>query len=181
MAYKTIDNNGTDAQYFEKLDQVLGEISKEFKMERPTWDTYFMNIAKQVATRSNCVKRKVAAVLVRDKQIISTGYNGTPRGTRNCSEGGCPRCNGFSESGKNLEDCFCSHGEENAIVQAAYNGVSTKGCTIYTTFSPCLLCTKMIINAGIVEVVYNEKYSIAESALKLLQEAGVKVRQYQVD
>ncbi|MCX8199872.1 MAG: dCMP deaminase family protein [Candidatus Micrarchaeota archaeon] len=160
---------------------MLGEISKEFKHERPSWDAYFMGIAKQVATRSNCVKRKVAAVLVRDKQIISTGYNGTPRGTRNCSEGGCPRCNSFSESGKNLDECFCSHGEENAIVQAAYNGVSTKGCTVYTTFSPCLLCTKMIINAGIVEVVFNEKYPLAGNARALLEEAGIKVRQYRVD
>ncbi|MFH1221628.1 MAG: deaminase [Candidatus Micrarchaeota archaeon] len=181
LADKKIENNGDVGRFYESVDQALGAISKEFKMERPTWDAYFMNIAKQVATRSNCVKRKVAAVLVRDKQIISTGYNGTPRGTRNCSEGGCPRCNGFSESGKNLEECFCSHGEENAIIQAAYNGVSTKGCTVYTTFSPCLLCTKMIINSGILEVVYNEKYPIAESAMKLLREAGVKVRQYSID
>lgn len=181
LADKKIENNDQLSAFYEKIDRVLAEISAEFKLDRPSWDEYFMSIAKQVATRSNCIKRKVAAVLVRDKQIISTGYNGTPRGTRNCNEGGCPRCNAFVESGKNLDECFCSHGEENAIVQAAYNGVSTKGCTIYTTFSPCLLCTKMIINAGIVEVVYNEKYPIAESALRLLKEAGVKVRQFKVD
>ncbi|MEM4358901.1 MAG: deaminase [Candidatus Bilamarchaeaceae archaeon] len=181
LADKRIDNTGGLSLLYEQVDAALSELSSVFKFERPTWDAYFMGIAKMVATRSNCVKRKVAAVLVRDKQIISTGYNGTPRGTRNCNEGGCPRCNNFTESGKNLEECFCSHGEENAIVQAAYNGVSTKGATIYTTFSPCLLCTKMIINAGIVEVVYNEKYPISESAMKLLREAGVKVRQYKVE
>ncbi|MDD5023287.1 MAG: cytidine/deoxycytidylate deaminase family protein [Candidatus ainarchaeum sp.] len=149
-------------------------------MDRPTWDEYFMNIAKAVASRSNCVKRKVAAIIVRDKRIISTGYNGTPRGTKNCNEGGCPRCNSFSESGKNLEECLCSHGEENSIVQAAYHGISVKDSTIYTTFSPCLLCTKMIINSGIKEVVYNSKYPLGESALKLLKEAGVKAREYPI-
>ncbi len=181
LADRKIENNRGLPSLYEEVNQALSDFSEEFKIERPTWDAYFMNIAKMVATRSNCVKRKVAAVIVRDKQIISTGYNGTPRGTRNCNEGGCPRCNNFTESGKALEECFCSHGEENAIVQAAYNGVSIRDSTIYTTFSPCLLCTKMIINSGITEVVYNEKYSIAESALKLLKEAGVKVRRYSID
>lgn len=181
MADRKIENNGGISRFYEQLDLALASFSQTFKTDRPSWDEYFMSIAKQVAMRSNCIKRKVAAVLVRDKQIISTGYNGTPRGTRNCNEGGCPRCNNFSESGKNLEDCFCSHGEENAIVQAAYNGISTKGSTIYTTFSPCLYCTRMIINAGVVEVVYNEKYPIADNAMKLLREAGVKLRQYKVD
>ena len=82
-----------------------------------------MAIARVVASRSNCVKRKVAAVITRDRRIISTGYNGTPRGTRNCNEGGCPRCNGFAEGGTRLDECLCSHGEENAITQAAYHGV----------------------------------------------------------
>jgi dCMP deaminase len=101
------------------------------------------------------VKRKVAAVITRDRRIISTGYNGTPRGTLNCNEGGCPRCNSFAEGGTALDECLCSHGEENAITQAAYHGVILKGGTIYTTMSPCLMCTKMIINAGLDEVVYN--------------------------
>lgn len=178
LADKVVINNGTLEQLYEQLDSALSAFSKEFKVVRPTWDEYFMGIANEVASRSTCVKRRVAAVIVRDKQIISTGYNGTPRRTRNCCEGGCPRCNNFEDGGKNLEDCFCSHGEENAIVQAAYNGVSTKGCTIYTTFSPCLICAKMIINAGISEVVYNEKYPLADNAHALLNEAGVKVRAF---
>jgi dCMP deaminase len=135
-----------------------------------------MNIAKVVATRSNCIKRKVAAIIVKDKRIISTGYNGTPRGVKNCSDGGCPRCNSFGESGKNLSECVCSHGEENAIVQASYHGISIKDSTIYTTFSPCLLCTKMILNSGIKEVVYNSEYPMSELSLNLLKEAGILVR-----
>jgi dCMP deaminase len=177
LANKTIVNDADLPNLFDSIDKSLSELSSEFKLSRPSWDEYFMNIAREVASRSNCVKRKVAAVIVKDKRIISTGYNGTPRGVKNCDEGGCPRCNSFSESGKNLDECYCSHGEENAIVQASYHGVSVKGATIYTTFSPCLICTKMILNAGIVEVVYNAEYPMAEAPLRLLKEAGVIVRQ----
>lgn len=174
-------NNATLMELYEAIDNELGKLSKEFKVDRPGWDDYFMGIAKMVSLRSNCVKRKVAAVIVKDKRIISTGYNGTPRGTRNCNEGGCARCNGFGESGKNLEECFCSHGEENAIVQASYHGISLKGGIIYTTFSPCLICTKMIINAGLKEVIYNVSYPLGEGPLALLKEAGVIVRQHKIE
>ncbi|MDO8643722.1 MAG: dCMP deaminase family protein [bacterium] len=143
---------------------------------RPSWDHYFMEIAKVVCLRSNCLKRKVAAILVKDKRIIATGYNGTPRGVKNCSEGGCPRCNSLAAAGTKLEDCLCSHAEENAITQSAYHGVNIKGATIYTTFSPCLLCTKMIINSGIAEVVYQQGYPLSEVPLKLLAEAGITLR-----
>ncbi|HPQ81776.1 MAG TPA: cytidine/deoxycytidylate deaminase family protein [bacterium] len=148
--------------------------------ERPNWDEYFMNIARVVALRGNCIKRKIGAVIVRDRRIISTGYNGTPRGVKNCNEGGCPRCNHFGASGAKLEECLCSHAEENSIVQAAYHGVSTKGGTIYCTYSPCLICTKMIINSGLSEVVYSKAYSIEEVPLRLLKEAGVTVRQIEI-
>jgi dCMP deaminase len=137
-----------------------------------------MSIARVVASRSNCVKRKVAAVVTRDRRIISTGYNGTPRGTRNCNEGGCPRCNSLSPGGTRLDECLCSHGEENAITQAAFHGVSLRGGTIYTTYSPCLQCTKLIINAGLEEVVYINLYPLGDTALALLREAGLKVRQF---
>ena len=139
-----------------------------------------MSIAKAVSTRSNCMKSQVGAIIVQDKSIVSTGYNGTPRGISNCNEGGCPRCNSFAESGSKLEECLCSHGEENAIVQAAYHGISIKGATLYTTLSPCLMCTKMIINAGIAEVVYNAKYSLDETATRLLRESGVALKQVEV-
>ena len=144
--------------------------------ERPGWDEYFMQIAKIVSLRSNCMKRKVAAVIVKDKRIISTGYNGTPRGVKNCNEGGCPRCNSFADSGAALGECLCSHAEENSIVQAAYHGISVKDSTLYSTFSPCLICTKMIINAGIREVVFNMEYPLLATAQALLVEAGVVVR-----
>lgn len=176
MAEKKIKNDGDMALFHENVHRALSEVNENFVEERPSWDEYFMRIAEVVASRSNCIKRKVAAVIVRDKRIISTGYNGTPRGTTNCNEGGCPRCNSFADSGTSLEQCYCSHGEENAIVQAAYHGVSIKGATIYTTFSPCINCTKMIINSGITEVVYNSEYPLGEGALSLLKEAGVNVR-----
>ena len=149
--------------------------------KRPGWDRYFMDIAQVAAKRSNCSRRQVAAVLVRDKRIISTGYNGTPRGVRNCSEGGCPRCNSNAPSGSHLTECLCSHAEENSIVQAAYHGIAVKGATLYTTFSPCLQCAKMIINAGIVEVVYHQRYSIDDVSTRLLQEAGIIIRPLRED
>jgi len=156
---------------------VQGVLERSYSFERPGWDEYFMAIARVVASRSNCVKRKVAAVITRDRRIISTGYNGTPRGVPNCNEGGCPRCNSFVEGGTRLDECLCSHGEENAIIQAAYHGVVVRGGTIYTTFSPCLTCTKMIINSGLIEVIYNVAYPLGDVSLGLLREAGVKVRQ----
>ena len=143
---------------------------------RPDIDTYFMEIARAVAKRSNCSKRKVGAVLVQDKQIVSTGYNGTPRGTKNCDEGGCMRCAAGPAPGMDLDLCICSHGEENAIVQAAYHGVKVSGSTIYTTFCPCPLCAKMIINAGIKEVIYAQEYPLNGKAWFLFEEAGVDVR-----
>ncbi len=179
LAKKTIVNDGHFAKLYDDVDHLLADLSGDFMTSRPSWDEYFMNIASVVATRSNCMKRHVAALIVKDRRIISTGYNGTPRGVKNCSEGGCERCNSNTESGKNLVDCVCSHGEENAIVQAAYHGIEIKGSGIYTTFSPCLLCTKMIINAGIGEVVYNAEYPLSEISIKLLKEAGIVVRKFE--
>jgi dCMP deaminase len=174
LADARITNDGTLDQLHKRLTERLKKVLK--KIERPSWDNYFMHIAQNVARRGNCLKRKVAALIVKDGRIISTGYNGTPRNTKNCFEGGCPRCNAVGPSGQNLGDCYCSHGEENAIVQAAYHGISIKASTLYTTFSPCLLCTKMIINAGVSEVVYNTEYPLAGPAQALLKEAGVRLR-----
>lgn len=143
---------------------------------RPDWDEYFMDIAHVAAKRSSCSRRKVAAVIVRNKQIISTGYNGTPKGIKNCDEGGCPRCNSTVKSGHGLSDCLCCHAEENSIVQASKHGISVDGAMIYTTYSPCLLCAKMIINSGIKEVVFHSRYSIDDVSSNILHEAGVKLR-----
>lgn len=175
LADVEVENNDTLDELREKMKDLIRKLSA--LTTRPGWDEYFMNIAKVVALRSNCLKRKVAAVIVRDKRIVSTGYNGTPRGVTNCNEGGCPRCNSFAKSGSGLEDCYCSHAEENAITQSAYHGVEIKGSTLYTTFSPCLLCTKMIINSGISEVIFNTDYPMGDTPLKLLHQARVKVRQ----
>jgi len=177
LADDVIRNDGSLDELHAAIQEVL---KKSLHFERPGWDEYFMSIARVVASRSNCVKRKVAAVITLDRRIISTGYNGTPRGVRNCNEGGCPRCNAFAPAGSGLGDCVCSHGEENALVQAAYHGVAVRGATLYTTFCPCLLCTKMIINAGIAEVVYSAAYPLGDLSLALLREAGVKVRQVEV-
>jgi dCMP deaminase len=179
LADYLIENTGSLKELYDKVIQVVNEIAQ--KKKRPGWDEYFLEIAKVVALRSNCIKRKVAAVIVKDKRIISTGYNGTPRGVKNCNEGGCPRCNQLTTSGTKLDECLCSHGEENAITQAAYHGVCIKDATIYTTYSPCLLCTKLIINSGIREVVFNQDYPLAETAMGLLREAGVKVRKIKLD
>lgn len=172
-------NDGSVEDLQREVSQLLKVLTPQ--LDRPGWDEYFMKIAKVASLRSNCIKRKVAAIIVRDRRVISTGYNGTPRGTRNCYEGGCPRCNSFADSGTQLDECLCSHGEENAITQAAYHGVSVKDATLYTTFAPCLMCTKMIINAGLVEVVYNLDYPLNETSFKLLREAGVVCRQHRVD
>lgn len=142
-------------------------------MTKPTWDQYFMKIAEAISERSSCVRRQVGAVITLDKRIVSTGYNGTPRGATNCNEGGCPRCASNAPSGTSLSECVCSHAEENAIVQAAYHGVSIKGATLYTTFSPCLICTKMILNSGIEKVVYKENYTIDDLSMKLLSGANI--------
>ena len=147
--------------------------------KRPDWDTYFMAIANVVALRGNCSRRKVAAVIVADRRIISTGYNGTPRGIRNCFEGGCPRCSGNVKSGASLEECVCVHAEQNAICQAAYYGIRLAGATIYVTLTPCLTCAKMIINAGIREVVYAGQYAFDEQTKRLFDEAGVLCRHYE--
>lgn len=149
---------------------------------RPSWDEYFIEIAKLVAARSNCISRKVGAIVVKDKMIVSTGYNGTPRGIKNCDEGGCKRCNdkivGKVQSGERLDECVCVHAEENALLQAAYNGVSLKGATLYTSLCPCRYCTKHILNAGIKKVYYSKDYALDEISRELFKEAGIELVQY---
>jgi dCMP deaminase len=177
LADYSIHNDQGLAELHDAVQRVL---EGTLFFERPGWDEYFISIALMVASRSNCVKRKVGTVVTKDRRIISTGYNGTPRGTRNCNEGGCPRCNSFAVAGTRLDECLCSHGEENAITQAAYHGVSLREATLYTTLSPCLLCTKLIINAGLAEVVYNADWPLGEVSLALLRESGIKVRKHSV-
>jgi len=152
---------------------------KKKKDPRPSWDEYFMEIAHVVAKRSNCSRRKVGAVIMARNHILSAGYNGTPKGVKNCFEGGCPRCAGKTPSGKGLDECLCTHAEQNAICQAALHGVAIDGSTIYITLSPCLTCAKLIINSGISEVVYDGDYTaFLDTVKKMFKSAGVKYRRF---
>jgi len=126
---------------------------------RPTWDQYFMQITQLVAQRSTCIRRKVGAVIVKDKRILTTGYNGAPRNMRHCLEIGCLREKLGIPSGERHELCRGIHAEQNAIIQAATSGTNIEGAVLYCTNHPCVLCTKMIINAGIEKVFYIEGYS----------------------
>lgn len=127
-------------------------------MKRPTWDEYFMEMATVAAKRSTCLRRSVGAVIVKNKQILASGYNGTPMGLPHCEEVGCLREQLKVPSGKCHELCRGVHAEQNAITQAAYHGVSVKGATLYCTHQPCVVCTKMLINAGIERIVYANPY-----------------------
>jgi len=127
-------------------------------MERPDWDSYFMEIAQIVSKRSTCLRRAVGAVLVKDKQILATGYNGTPKGLPHCEEVGCLREQLHVPSGQMHELCRGIHAEQNSVIQAAVNGVSISGSTLYCTHQPCVVCSKILINAGIKRVVYANPY-----------------------
>lgn len=143
--------------------------------KRPSWDEYFMGMAKLTSQRSTCLRRKVGAVIVKDKHIVATGYNGAPRGLSHCAElGGCLREQLKVPSGQRHELCRALHAEQNAIIQAATLGQSIEGASIYITHQPCSICSKMIINAGIERIVVDEGYP-DELATKLLAEAGIKV------
>ncbi|HOD59896.1 MAG TPA: cytidine/deoxycytidylate deaminase family protein [Candidatus Syntrophosphaera sp.] len=142
--------------------------------KRPSWQQYFMQMAFLASSRSTCLRRQVGAVLVKDNQILSTGYNGSPKGVRHCSEVGCLREKNNVPSGQMHELCRGLHAEQNAIIQAGLNGSSARGATLYCTHQPCSICAKMIINAEIQTVYVAEKYP-DELAEKLLAEAGVEL------
>ena len=147
---------------------------------RPSWETYFMNITNLVAERSTCLRRAVGAVLVKDKRILSTGYNGAPANLKHCLEVGCLREQMGIESGKMHELCRGIHAEQNAIIQAAYHGVSVKGAVVYCTNQPCSICARMIINAGIVKIYYQAGYA-DPLAQDLLAEAKIDLIQIESD
>jgi dCMP deaminase len=143
-------------------------------MTRPTWDEYFMKITHTVAERSTCLRRHVGAVLVQEKRILATGYNGSPRGLKHCSEVGCLRQRNNVPSGERHELCRGLHAEMNALLQAASHGIRIEGSTLYSTTYPCSLCAKMLINGGIVRVVTVEDYPDA-LAKEMLDEAHIQV------
>lgn len=139
---------------------------------RPPWDVYFLSIARLVAGRSTCLRRKVGAVLVKEKRILATGYNGAPSGLRHCLEIGCLRERLGIPSGQRHELCRGLHAEQNVLIQAARHGISVGGSTLYSTNLPCVICTKMLINAGIRAIFYQDGYAddLTEGMLK---EAGI--------
>ena len=143
-------------------------------MNRPDWDEYFMQMAEVAEQRSTCTRRKVGAVIVKDKRIMATGYNGVPTGIQHCEERGCLREQLQVPSGQRHELCRGLHAEQNAIIQAAYLGQSIDGGTLYCTTQPCVICAKMLINAGIKRIVIKEGYP-DELAREMLEEAGLKV------
>jgi len=144
---------------------------------RPSWDEYFMRMAYLASTRSTCTRRKVGAVIVKDKRILATGYNGPPKGLAHCDVTGCIREELNVPSGERHELCRGLHAEQNAIIQAAVHGVSIKDATIYVTNHPCVVCAKMLINAEIKEIVYAEGYP-DDLAKLILLESNIKVRQF---
>lgn len=147
---------------------------------RPSWERYFLEIARVVSGRSTCLRRQVGAVVVKDRRILTTGYNGAPRGLPHCEEVGCLREEMGARSGTVYELCRGLHAEQNAIIQAALHGVSIEGGVIYSTHQPCVLCTKMIINAGLWAIYYIEPYH-DPLAQKLLEEAGILSRKVEME
>lgn len=143
-------------------------------MQRPSWDQYFMEITHLVATRSSCLRRQVGAVLVKQKNILATGYNGVPSGIAHCCETGCLRERMNVPSGQRHELCRGLHAEQNAIIQAARHGINIDGATLYCTTMPCIICSKMLVNAGIKKIVYEHGYT-DELAQEMISEAEIEV------
>ena len=144
-------------------------------IKRPSWDEYFMQMAELTAQRSTCLRRHVGAVIVQDKHVVATGYNGAPKGVAHCEElGGCLREKMGIPSGERHELCRALHAEQNAIIQAATLAQSIEGASIYITHQPCIICAKMIINAGIKRIVVKEGYP-DEMSVRMLDEAGLKI------
>lgn len=146
---------------------------------RPSWETYFLSLCTLASLRSNCMKRRVGAVLVRDNRVLSTGYNGTARGVRNCHEGGCPRCNGSARGGERLDECLCLHAEENALLECGRERGGAEGTVLYCNTCPCLRCAVKIVQTGVREVVYQLEYSVDHRSSEIFREAGVGFRKYQ--
>ncbi len=142
------------------------------ELKRPSWDEYFMELTEVVAKRSTCLRRKVGAIIVKDKRVLATGYNGAPTGLKHCKEVGCIREEQNVPSGQRHELCRGLHAEQNAIIQAALHGSSIKGASLYCTCQPCILCTKMIINAGIKRVVFKGEYP-DKLAIEMFKESGI--------
>ncbi|KAF9195638.1 Deoxycytidine monophosphate (dCMP) deaminase [Haplosporangium sp. Z 11] len=166
---------------FSDLDSLLSSLTAlditNPDLLRPSWDSYFMYLANLAARRSNCMKRRVGCVLVRDRRVIATGYNGTPKNLENCNNGGCSRCNQGTPCGRGLDRCLCMHAEENALLEAGRERIGS-GSTIYCNTCPCLGCAIKIVQVGVSVVVYSESYGMDELTADVFRKAGVELRQH---
>ncbi len=153
---------------------IVSKTQPGLERKRPTVDEYFISFAKLASTRSTCVRRQVGAVFVRDKHILATGYNGSPANMPHCTTETCLRLKTGIKPGERHELCRGVHAEQNAIIQCALHGVSSRGATLYVTHSPCTICAKMLINAGVIRVVVTRKYP-DEDGIQMLKDSGVKV------
>jgi dCMP deaminase len=172
-AEKIIFNRGDKEELYREI-RALDILN--FEHFRPGWDTYFMRIAEMAASRSNCMKRGIGAVIVKDNRLVTTGYNGTPFNTVNCLDGGCERCNSAASEGTDLDRCMCLHAEQGAILISGRT--KCMGATLYTSTFPCLGCAKNIVQAGIARVVFNQEYEHSELSMQLLLSADVKVEHH---
>ena len=150
-------------------------VKKNSMHKRPSWDEYFLDVAGLVARRSTCLRRNVGAILVKDKRILATGYNGAPAGLKHCLDIGCLRQKLNIPSGQRHELCRALHAEQNALIQASLYGISVKGSKLYATCQPCVICAKMLINAGIAEIIVIDGYP-DKMAMDFLRQAKIKVR-----
>ncbi|KAG4305794.1 hypothetical protein PORY_000704 [Pneumocystis oryctolagi] len=171
---KIINDYNSIAEFYNVLQHI--DLINE-NWFRPSWDTYFMHLASLAALRSNCMKRRVGCVLVRNQRVISTGYNGTPRGFVNCNQGGCKRCNEGQGNGHNLESCLCLHAEENALLEAGKERIANDS-VLYCNTCPCLTCSVKITQLGVREVVYSQSYSMDHKTSEILSKYGVVLRQH---
>lgn len=155
----------------------MTNLNHTHQMPRPSWDDYFIEIAKLTSTRSNCIKRKVGSILVKANRILSLGYNGTPHGIKNCMDGGCDRCNGVARKGEYLDMCICIHAEENVLLFISKEEL--KDSTIYSTLLPCIGCAKKIVQCGVKRIVYLNTYQpeLDRLSIDLMQSVGIEVIQ----
>lgn len=168
-----ISNDSSFEDFVLKISNIFNYLCENL---RPQWDDYFMNVAHIVSNRSNCIKQKVGAIIVKNNRILSTGYNGTPSKIQNCIEGECPRCNTDEISqGENLDKCFCIHAEENALLEIGKT--LTENASLYTTVYPCLLCSKLMIQCGIAKVIYDRDYN-TEHTDYILSKGRIQVEKW---
>ncbi|VEU21981.1 DEKNAAC102994 [Brettanomyces naardenensis] len=171
---KLINNTKTTESLYEQLTAL--DLQDPERL-RPAWDSYFMSLANLAALRSNCMKRRVGCVIVRQNRVIATGYNGTPRNFKNCNEGGCPRCNSCDSSGVGLSTCLCLHAEENALLEAGRDRIGSDAA-VYCNTCPCLTCSIKIVQTGIREVIFSQSYSMDKLTSKVFKQSGVILRQF---